>query len=201
MRVTVARTALAAAGLAVIGLVGSASAGTPSVGAKPLVITDPAGDSFGQPGDDLVKMTWSTTGTGTGKAYKPAALVVAVETSGKVGATSSLQYNVEGTVAGCGDFYFYTSPGSALLDGSAFGSCADDDSVDFTNAEVTSTDTTVTFTLPLGSVAGFKAGNAISGLVGYVGIVDPVTGEFGPAFLGADGASDVVSSDATYKIA
>ena len=195
MRRTPVRLALAAAGLAALGMALPASAG--SAPAK-LVVTDAAGDAF--------KMTWTTTGTTVKKkvgrkvvtTYTPKKLVVVLETAGDIDTAGTTQYDVEGTADGCGDFYFYVAPGSAL-EGIA-GSCPDDDSVDFAAVTYVISGKTITFTIPLGSVPGLKAGKKVSGLNAYTGQVDPITGEVGPVLFGGTLATDTVSSDATFTI-
>jgi hypothetical protein len=210
MRRTSARLSLAAAGLAALGLALPAHAG--AVPAK-LVVTDAAGDAFSGPlsaltggADELTKMTWTTTGTTVKKkvgkkvvtTYTPKNLVVVLETAGDIDTTGATQYDVEGTADGCGDFYMYVAPGS-LLEGIA-GSCGDDEAVDFASTTYAVAGRTITFTVPLGSVTGVKAGKKITGLNAYTGQVDPVTGELGPVLLGGTLATDSVASDATFAI-
>lgn len=205
-----ARLALVVAGLAVVGLTLPASAG--SAPAK-LVVTDPAGDSHAAPfaamtggADELVKMTWTSTGKTTkrkvGKkvvtTYTPKNLVVVLETAGDIDTGGATQYDIEGNSVGCGDFYLYVAPGSALE--GVFGSCADDDTVDFGSATFAVAGKTITFTIPLGSVPGLTAGKTVTGLNAYTGNVDPITGEVGPVIIGGTLANDSVPSDAAFKI-
>lgn len=203
-----ARLSLAVAGLAAFGLALPASAATAPT---TLVITDPAGDSLApatltRGTDDIVKLTWRTSGTTTSKmvgkkvvkTYTPKALVVVVETTGNIDTSGTTQYDIEGVAAGCGGFYLYVAPGAAME--SVYGSCADDDATDFSATTFVVAGKTLTFTIPLGSVPGIKAGGALTGLSAYTGNVDPVTGEFGPVLVGGLLANDDVSSDATYKI-
>lgn len=202
MRTATARLSLAAAGLAVLGLVGAAGAAAPVVGPSTLVVTDAAGDGLRQPGDDIVKLTYTTTGAtkkvGTKTTYTPKALVVTLETASSIATNGTVQYDIEGALPGCGDFYFYITPGAALE--GIYGSCGDDDAASFEGVETVVKDKTLTFTIGLGSVTGFKAGAAMSAISAYTGAVDPVTGELGAVAFGGTLSNDDVSSDATYKI-
>ncbi|HUR14260.1 MAG TPA: hypothetical protein VM097_07180 [Mycobacteriales bacterium] len=205
-----ARLSLVLAGCAALGLAVPAHAG--SAPAK-LVVTDATDDALSAPltaltggADELAKMTWTSTGTTTkrkvGKktvtTYTPKNLVVILETAGDIATDGTTQYDVEGSSDGCGDWYVYVTPGAALE--AVFGSCDDDDSVDFGSASFAVAGKTITFTIPLGSVPGLKAGKSVTGLNAYTGFVDPVTGDLGPVFLGADGATDTAPSDAAFKI-
>ncbi len=204
MRVTAARTALAAAGLAVVGLVGSASAAT-TAGPKTLVITDAAGDSLGQPGDDLTKVTYTTTGKKVGKTYTPTALVVTLETAGDISTNGVLTYEVDTDLAGCdAGFDLYFTPG---VDGSEGGGCLNSDPADPTSITSTGVDGpptvgghTMTWTISLKADVAFKAGSKISGFHAYTGAVEPVVGFIGPYLVDTALANDDVSSDATYTI-
>ena len=207
---TSVRLALAAAGLAAFGLALPASAGAAPT---KLVVADPATDSAAAPfasltasADELTKMTWTTTGTTTKKklgrktivTYTPKNLVVVLETAGDIDTSGTTQYDVEGSADGCGDFYIYVAPGAALE--GVVGSCADDDAVDFAATTFAVAGKTITFTVPLGSVPGVKAGKSITGLNAYTGNVEPITGEVGPVLFGGTLANDSVSSDKSFKI-
>ena len=204
------RLALVAAGAAALGLALPAHAG--SAPAK-LVVTDAATDSVAGPfkaltasADELTKMTWTTSGTTTKRkvgartvtTYTPKKLLVTLETAGDIDTSGTTQYDIEGTSDGCGDFYVYVSPGAALE--SVAGSCADDDAIDFAETTYAVAGKTITFTIPLGSVPGLKAGKAVSGLNAYTGNVEPFTGEGGPVLFGGTLANDSVASDASFKI-
>jgi hypothetical protein len=203
MRGTTARLSLAAAGLAVIGLVGAASAATTApVGPKSLVVTDPAADSKGLPGD-IAKLTYSTIGktakVGKKMVYTPSALTIAVETVSSIATDGSVQYDVEGNLAGCGNFYLYASPGSAL--DPLGSSCADDATVKFDGSSYAVSGKTITFTIPLRSIPGAVAGGVVSALFAYTGSVEPATGEIGPVLIGSSPLdNDEVASDGVYKI-
>jgi hypothetical protein len=224
MRTSIARISLAAAGLAVVGLVGGAHAATTApAGPKTLTYTDPSGDGK-VAGDDITKVTYTTTGTTTkvGKkvTYTPKNLVIIVEAASAIVTNGTMQYDIEGSVPGCGDFFFYFAPGAAIgavpVVGGAptvSGSCADDSAAVFDGVTAVAADKTLTFTIGLGSITGFTAGASVTGMLAYTGTVDPVFGVVGPvvggsAPLGGTGlpgeatsvANDVASSTDTYKI-
>ena len=203
MRPSTVRLCVAAAGLAALGLVSAASAGTPVPGPRTLVITDASGDSLGAAGDDIAKVTYSTTGTkakvGTKIVYTPKALTMTIQTTEPISTDGSVQYNLEGNLRGCGDFVLYVAPG-ATLEGLA-GTCFDDESVTFANTTYAVSGSKITFRIPLKSVPGAVAGGVLTGLFAYTGTVDPVTGEVGTVVIGPNPLdNDEISSDKNYKI-
>ncbi|MCU1673385.1 MAG: hypothetical protein JWN77_1498 [Frankiales bacterium] len=206
MRSAAARLALAAAGLSVIGVAGASHAAAGPVGPSKVVVTDPSGDALGLPGgDDIVSVTYTSAGMTTKAtkktkaAYTPKSLMITLEVADAITTDGTVQYDVEGELAGCGGFYLYVAPGAATE--ALSGSCADDDTVDFAASTYAVSGKTISFTIPLGSVPGAKAGGSVSGLFAYTGAVDPVTGEVGPVLIGANPLdNDEASSDAVYKI-
>lgn len=214
MRTTTARLALAASGLAVLGVVGGAHAALPVPGPKTLTVVDPSGDGK-VAGDDITKVTYSTTGTrskvGKKLVYKPKALTMAIETATPIVTDGSMLYEVEGNVPGCGSFYLNVSPGAALE--LLFGSCSDDSTVDFSGSSFAVSGKTLTFTVPFGEADGFKAGSTVTDVLAYTGTVDPVTGIVGPStvnghdpFAGTPGeghvdvSNDLAKTSSPYKI-
>lgn len=198
-----ARLALAAAGVAALGLALPAHAASAPT---KLVITDDAGDALAGGSDDAVKLTWTTSGTSTTKkvrgravtTYTPKNLVVTLETADAIDTSGTTQYDIEGTADGCGDFYLYVTPGSALE--GLFGSCADDDTVDFAGSSFAVSGKAIAFTIPLRSAPGIDAGKTLSGLDAYTGSVDPITGEVGLVAIGGTLSNDTIASDDVYKI-
>lgn len=204
MRIAVARTALAAAGLAVVGLAGSSFAAAAPTG-KTLVFTDESGDSLGQPGDDLTKVTYTTTGTKVGKTYTAKSLVVTLEAASDIATDGILTYEIDAEIAGCtAGFNLYFTPG---VDGSEGGGCVNSDPADptsFTSVGVDGPPTvagrTITWTISLKADPAFKAGGKISGFHAYTAAVEPVVGFIGPYIVDSALANDDVTSDATYTI-
>lgn len=195
-----ARLALVAAGLAAVGFAVPSGAATPaptSSAPKTLTFTDPSGDGK-LPGDDIVKVAYTTTGTtakvGKKTVYTPKNVVMSIETAAPISTNGYLQYTVQGVIDGCGEFYLGSAPGSELDTISA--ACPDDDSVDFAAATYEVKGNTITFTVPVDST--FKAGTKIATPSAYVGVVDPITGELGPSFFFV--ADDSAASDADYTI-
>src|SRR3954462_454008 len=108
------RLAVVAALLATVGLAAGASAAT-APKPRSLSFSDAAGDSLGLGGDDIVKVTYTSSGTtkkvGTRYVYTPKRLVMTLQTADAI-ADGDVQYNLEGAVPGC-SFYVYATPGSA----------------------------------------------------------------------------------------
>lgn len=191
------RLSLVAAGAGLLCAAQVAGAAT-SAGPKVLSFTDESGDSLGVPGDDITKVTWTTTGKKVGKTYTPKNLVISLDLASAVG-DGTVQYNVEGAVGGC-SFFLYATPGAALSGDNASGACSEDDTVDL-GATWAANGSRVTFTLPLGATPDFKAGKSVSGLYAYTGTVDPVTGEIGNTLPGSTPLdNDQAESDKSYKI-
>lgn len=203
MRTSTARFALAAAGLAVVGLVGGAHAATPApAGPKTLVVTDATADAVTNHGDDIAKLTLTTSGTtkkvGKKLVYTPKALLVSIETAAAIPADGTVQYDIEATTDGCKSFYMYATPGSKL-DPLGSASC-DDKAATFAGSTYSVKDKTITFTIPLGDGPGFAAGKSLTAIDAYTGHVDPVTGEVGPVIIGGTLSNDDVATDAAFKI-
>ena len=203
MRRTPVRLALAAAGLAAAGLALPASAGAAP---QAVTFTDASGDALMGTADDIVKVTYTTTGTTATKkvgkktvtTYTPKNLVVVVETAGDIDTSGTTQYDVEGTVPGC-SFYLYVTPGSVLE--SPVGSCGEGETGSFDALTTTVKGKTLTFALPLKAVPGMKAGAKLSDLYAYTGSVEPITGELGPVAFGPVLPNDDAESDRVFTIA
>jgi hypothetical protein len=99
--------ALAAAGIALSALPGHAAAPKPQ-------LTDAKGDAVGmQAGTDIVSVQFSTTGTGKGKFYKPAKLVVTMTLAGPpVTTPPGITYEVDVMTKECGLLTFSMQDGS-----------------------------------------------------------------------------------------
>lgn len=76
-------------------------------------ITDAAGDAVGaQPGADLVSVVYSTTGTGSGRSYRPKKLVVTMTMAGDVITSPGLTYEVEAQTSTCDVVTFSAQQGT-----------------------------------------------------------------------------------------
>lgn len=202
MRTSVSRLAVCTAALLLAGLAVPSSA-APAAGPKTVSFTDPAGDDKISKTSDIVKVTYTTQGTtakvGKKTTYTPKRVAISVEVAGAIAGDGTVQYDVEGNVPGCGDFYLYASPGSEL--DPLGSSCGDDDTIEFSSAAYEVKGSTITFTVPLKSVPGFEVGKVISALNAYTGTVEPVTGEGGAVLLGSSPLeNDGAGTDATYTI-
>lgn len=193
-----ARTAAVASVGALLVLAGSAHAAAP--GPKTLVVTDASGDAAPLKGD-LVKVTYTTTGTKTKTTYTPKSLVVTIETADAIDTSGTTTYEVDAELAGCeGGFDLYFTPG---VDGSEGGGCLNGSGTSITSEGVDGPPVvngkTMTWTIPFKSVSGqLKAGAVISGIDAYTGLVEPATGIIGPYLLGF--VNDDATTDSTYKI-
>jgi hypothetical protein len=76
-------------------------------------IKDATGDSAGsQSGTDIASVLFSTTGPGSGMAYRPKQLTITMRTAGPVLQQAGLTYEVEAKTAACGDITFTYEPGT-----------------------------------------------------------------------------------------
>ncbi len=208
MRTTTTRLALAAAGLGVLGLVGSASAGASP--AK-LSFSDPAGDALGtQKAYDITAVTLTTKGVTTraGKktTYTPKSLVVSMTIAGEFSAVSGAAYEVDVDVQGCGYANFTYTPGSSLSEGGLFTECGSpEDETGSTatlyDAPPTVSGSTVTWDLPLSALSEeFKAGALLSEITAHASQNDPVFGILGAGAFFSEGNFDNAATDKTFRI-
>ena len=206
MRIAVARTALAAAGLAVVGLTGSSFAATTPVAPKATVMTDPAGDTAaGVAPGDIVKLTFTSAGTTVAKKYTPKAVVISMELQDAIDTSGTTLYEIDANLPGCSYFTLVTQPGSQVGDYSSCGSESSDPTATGTDLGATADiqGKVITWTLPFASLPDqLKAGATFDTISAVTGTVDPVEGA-GPYLLsifGLPGANDTLTSDQTYKI-
>jgi hypothetical protein len=189
--------AVASAG-ALLALAGSAHAAAPAP--KSLVITDPSGDAAPLKGD-LVKVTYTTTGTKTKTSYTPKNLVLTIETADAIDTSGTTTYEVDAELGGCeSGFNLYFTPG---VDASEGGGCLNGSGTAITSEGVDGPPVvngkTITWTIPFKAVPGsLKAGAVISGINAYTGLVEPLTGIVGPYLIGF--VNDDATTDASYKI-
>lgn len=205
MRRTSARLSLAAAGLAVVGLVGSASA---AVGPTVLSVDDMAGDArTAQAGDDITNLTVTTTGTTTTKkvgrksvkTYTPKALVVTVKLAGAPDAVPFAQVEVKAVTSACGNLRLYYDP-QHLGDGNSIqcgapGLTGTPSTFDGTAPTVTGSTISWVVTLPV----EMKPGTTVTSFDAFTYLGDPLTGA-GTANVGPSAYTDDVTSDAVYKL-
>jgi hypothetical protein len=198
------RPLLAAVGVVAIALSSSASAST---GPKTVTFSDPAGDNDTPgAGSDITGVTWTTAGTGTGKKYVAKSLVLTLTLAAPPTADGTTLYAVDGTLAGCGDFYVNYMPGASLGDTFNYADCGGDPS-DPTGsgtsfeASPEVKGNSIIWTLPLKSLPGnVKVGSSFSGLNALTDFVDPVTGIIGSYGLGGPAIEDTAATDAVYTV-
>jgi hypothetical protein len=215
MRAPTARLAVACSGLAVVGLVGAASAAPQPVvsGPKTLVVTDPAGDAKStQASTDITSLKLTTTGKTTSKkvkgktvtTYAPDTLVV---TMNLVSAPSSLpvtNFQIDAKTGDCGSMSLYYD-GQNLASGGyvSCGSPADPatgSTATYLKDGPVVSGRSIVWTMPLSSLpAEMKAGSSITALHGFVSISEPFSG-IGPSNASSAADVDAVDSDAVYKI-
>lgn len=208
MRSSTARLALAAAGLAVLGMVGSSSAATkPNV----LTFTDAAGDALAtQKAYDITQVKITTKGVTTKKGkvvtYKPKSLVVSMTIAGAFSTTAGANYEVDVDVAGCGYANFTYTPGSSLSEGGVFTECGSPEDETGSTATLydlppTVTGSTVTWDVPLSALSTeFKQGALISAITAVTAQNDPVFGIIGAGAFVDQGNFDTAATDSSVKI-
>ncbi len=110
----------------------AAATALPSHAAPKPQISDAKGDAVGsQAGTDIVSVTWSTTGTGSGRKYVPKKLVVTMTLAGPAISQPGLTYETQAETGPCGTVTFTAEQGSPYstafgVNGWAdFGSCND----------------------------------------------------------------------------
>lgn len=91
----------------------AAAVAAPSGAAPKPQVVDPKGDAVGaQPGADLAAVTFSTTGTGSGRGYVPKKLVVTMEMAGDVVTQPGLTYEISAETSACGPVTFSAQQGT-----------------------------------------------------------------------------------------
>lgn len=208
MRSTTVRLALAAAGLAAIGMVGSSSAATAPT---KLTVSDAAGDALAtQKAYDITRVTFTTKGVTTKKGrvvtYKPKALVITMTIAGAFATTAGSNYEVDANVAGCGYANFSYRPGSALDSGGVFTECGSPADETGSTATLyayppTVKGSTVTWDVPLNGLSEeFRQGAVLSGISALATQNDPVFGLVGTGLIGAEGNFDSAATDKRFTI-
>jgi hypothetical protein len=193
-----ARTAAVASVGALLVFAGSAHAAAP--GPKTFSFTDKSGDSTPFKGD-IVKVTYTTTGTKTKTTYTPKKLVITIETADAIDTSGTTMYEIDSELAGCENgFDVYFTPG---VEDSAGGGCVNSTgATSFTYTGLDGPpvvgDKKLTWTVTLKADPAFKVGSTISGIDAYTGVVEPATGTVGPYFFGL--VNDDAPTDASYKI-
>jgi hypothetical protein len=193
-----ARLAAVTSAGALLVFAGSAHAATP--GPRSFSYTDPAGDAAPLKGD-IVKVSYTTTGTKTRTSYTPKKLVITLTTADAIDTSGGTTYEIDSDLAGCeSGFDVYVTPGTEGSDG---GGCTNPDgATSFTSTGVDGPPVvgakTITWTITLKADPAFKPGSVISGIDAYTGAVDPVTGFVGPYLLGF--SNDDAPTKGSYKI-
>lgn len=181
-----ARPALALAVVAAIAVAGSASASP--FGPKTLTFADAAGDNVSPgAGQDITKVTWTTSGKGKNKKYTPKSLVITLTLAAPPTTDGSTVYGVDSQLPGCGEVYFQYMPGARLLDSFNYADCGGDPSDPTTNggssfdSEPEITGNSIVWTVPFKAMPGdVKPGSVFEKINAYTDFVDPVTSIVGP---------------------
>ncbi len=182
------RAALVATAAAAVLLGSSASAAAP---APSLTYQDPAGDSASVTGSaDILAVSYSTSGTGKGKAYVAKNLVVTMTLGAPPTSDGTTLYEVEATLPGCGSFSMSYIPGARLGGVNGFAQCGSEPD------ETGSTGTlfgfsavvsgkTLTYRLPFKDLPGkLRVGDELYLLNAKTDLVEPVFGLIGPGTIG-----------------
>lgn len=195
--------------LALVTVLGIAlgTAASAASGPTTLAFSDPKGDNRSpSAGQDITGVTFTTTGTGKGKAYTPKNLVITLSLAAPPTTDGTTVYEVAATQAGCGDLYVSVVPGSPVLDPSFnYADCGSEP--DTTGSTGTSFDavpdikgSAIVWTVPLKSLpAPAKAGTTFTGIHAYTDFVDPAFGIFGPGAVTGP-LYDTASTDRSYPV-
>ncbi|HVE98343.1 MAG TPA: hypothetical protein VNA12_04110 [Mycobacteriales bacterium] len=145
-------------------------------------ISDAKGDAIGaQASMDVVSGTFATTGTGSGRRYRPTKLVVTLELAAPPSAGPGLTYEIGATTSTCGDVVFTYEPGTPYgaltgLHGWAdWGDCVlgDDSAVELLAPKVAGSTISWSFGLKA-APKGLKVGSVFSEFVARVDPSNPV---------------------------
>jgi hypothetical protein len=199
------RSAVVLAGALAVGFAGVAAAATPA-GPKTLTFSDPAGDNISPSASgDITQITFSTSGTGTGKKYVAKNLVVTMKLGAAPEADGSTVYAVHTQLAGCGYFNLEYMPGARVLDNFNTVECVGDGSATDTSnvfdAVPDVVGTSLVWTLPFRSLpTPVKAGSTFTDLNAFTDFRDPALSIFGPSGFGLPPLYDTASTDKTYVV-
>ena len=199
------RLAVLLASVATVSLAGSALAAGPNT----LSFKDAPGDNVSpSAASDITGVTYTTAGSGKGKAYTAKSLVVTLALGAAPTSDGTTVYDVHFSVPGCGAYSMQYMPGAELIQVSGYAECGSEP--DETGSTGTLFDPSVevkgnsiVYTVPLKTLPGkVAAGTTLTDLLAYTDFVEPATGLFGPAGLfGADAAVyDKASTTSSYKV-
>ena len=197
------RLAVLLASVATVSLAGSALAAGP----KTLAFTDAKGDNVSpSAAQDVVGVSFTTSGTGKGKAYKPKALVVTLQLAAPPSDDGTTIYQVNANLPGCGDFYVSVVPGSPVLDPSFnFADCGSEP--DETGSTGTAFDavpevkgSSLVWTISMKGFPGkMAAGTTLGALSAHTDFVEPVLGIVGPGAVTGP-LYDSAATDKSYTV-
>ena len=198
------RPALLAAGLAGVVLASGASAAT---GPTKLTFADPAGDNVSPSGaSDITGVTFTTSGSGKGKAYTPKSLVLTLSLAKPPSSDGMVVYAIDMNLPGCGDVYVSYMPGANLLDSFNFASCGGDgsdptgDGSSF-DAVPEVKGSSIVWTIPFKTLpAPVKRGTQLTELNAYTDFVDPATSIVGPYSTVGVALYDTAETDSAYTV-
>ncbi len=176
----IARPAIFVAAASLVIVAASAGAAT---GRNALTFKDPAGDSVAGKAD-IVRVQYSTTGTGSGKRYVPKTIVAKMTLAAPATTDGTTEYQVRFTVSDCGEYYMSYVPGTRIAGVFAFADCGSPP--DDTGSTSTSFDfspvvagNSVTFRVNLKGLPGsVKPGAELMLLSASTELVEPATGIF-----------------------
>jgi hypothetical protein len=163
---------------------------------------DAKGDALGaQAAYDITAVSFSTTGTGKGRAYKPTSMVVSMTLAAAPANQAGTAYEVSWTMESCGTVTITHSPTTALGGyHTMWLPCAGADGEGYDVAPKTS-GSTLTWKIPLKALPkGFGAGTTLTALEAMTQVVEPATGIIGTGEFVSASAIDVASTDAEYVI-
>lgn len=198
------RLAVLLASVASVSLAGSALAAGP----RTLAFADAKGDNV-SPGaaQDITRVSFTTSGSGKGKAYTPKALVITLSLAAPPSEDGSTVYRVDAELPGCGGFYVSVVPGSPVLDPSFnYADCGSEpDELGGTGTAFDAVPevkgSSFVWTISMKAFPKpMKRGDVLRGLSAYTDFVEPAFGIFGPAGVTGQPLYDTASTTAAYPI-
>lgn len=193
--------------LLAVAAVAALAAAVPATAASAPQITDPTGDARNQSaGADIVSALFGTQGTtakvGRKTVYTPSKLVVTVTYAAAPSTDPYVSHQLTFELPGCGNVYMQVFNGSSTW-GDA--DCLGEDATFDPSYKMAGS--TITWTLPFNSIGKqyFKPGTALTDLVAYTAVAEPVLGiesqlVAGDAPVPVDAALDYATTTAAYKI-
>ena len=196
-----ARSAVLLSAVAAVCLAGSVLAAGPTS----LAFSDPAGDNISpSAASDITGVSFTTSGSGKGKSYRPKSLVVTLKLGAPPTSDGTTVYAIDTTLVGCGAFYLNYMPGATVLDNFAHAECGSTSPTDTTGSFVAVPEvkgSSLVWTIPMRSLpVKVGPGSVFTEIRGYTDFVDPALSIFGPASITGVPLYDTAETDKSYTV-